>query len=89
VLARPLTFRYELEREFAKPYGEPSEETPTSWLPRLIALNKIKPETRIWVQGWPDWYEYQDCTGVFGVPESGALGVRPWQRQQQCSHVAH
>ena len=83
VLARPPTFRYELERAFAKPYGEPSEETPTSWLPRLIALNKIKPETRIWVQGWPDWYEYQDCKGVFGVPESGALDARPQQQQPQ------
>ena len=66
-------FRYELERGYGKPYGEPSEETPTAWLPRLIALGKIKPETRIWVQGWPDWYEYQDCRETFGVRESGAL----------------
>ena len=60
-------FRYELERGYGKPYGEPSEETPAAWLPRLIALGKIKPETRIWVQGWPDWYEYQDCRETFGV----------------------
>ena len=36
VLARPATFHYELERLYGKPFGDPSEATPTTWLPRLV-----------------------------------------------------
>ena len=71
VSTRPPTFFYELERAYNQPYGAPSEETPSEWLPRLIALEKVKPETRIWTHGMADWEEWQDCQGLFGLPDSG------------------
>ena len=52
-----------------------SAETPTEWLPRLIALGTIEEGTRMWAEGMESWEEWRSCNDIFEIPDEGEGSV--------------